>query len=56
VVTDHHLVTSRKPEDIRQFNEAMIGMIAAGCAANVASHRNARPLPRWGRTVAAAVE
>jgi protease I len=30
VVTDHHLVTSRKPDDLPQFNEAMIEMFAAG--------------------------
>jgi len=30
VVKDHHLVTSRKPDDIPKFNEAMIEMIAAG--------------------------
>ena len=30
VVKDRHLVTSRKPEDIPQFNQAVIEMIAAG--------------------------
>jgi protease I len=30
VVKDHHLVTSRKPDDIPKFNEAMIEMFAAG--------------------------
>lgn len=30
VVKDRHLVTSRKPDDIPQFNQAMIEMIAAG--------------------------
>ena len=30
VVTDHHLVTSRKPDDLPQFNKAMIEMFAAG--------------------------
>ena len=30
VVKDRHLVTSRKPDDIPQFNQAMIEMFAAG--------------------------
>ena len=30
VVTDHNLVTSRKPDDLPQFNKAMIEMFAAG--------------------------
>ena len=30
VVTDHHLVTSRKPDDLPLFNKAMIEMFAAG--------------------------
>jgi protease I len=30
VVTDHHLVTSRKPDDLKEFNKAMIEMFEAG--------------------------
>jgi putative intracellular protease/amidase len=29
-VTDHHLVTSRKPDDLKEFNKAMIEMFEAG--------------------------
>jgi len=30
VVTEHHLVTAQKPDDLPQFNKAMIEMFAAG--------------------------
>ena len=43
VVTDHGLITSRKPDDIPMFNRKMIEEFAAGAPQPVAA-RNERPI------------